>query len=182
MSLVWLNSFFNESTLRDCATKMRQKRQTLQVHFQDQLDQFILLLHLHHLVLLHLDKQGHFQIPLDMVDIQKVDIQNFKKEFLHILTIRKFNQKYQTPKHIIVQLLAKAKAYPIITQTTHHPPLTFKCLRGDLYSSVIHHWNHQLKPNSFPLSSILLFDYDFSQSDNLNFSLFFQFKICLYRA
>ena len=23
---------------------------------------------------------------------------------------------------------------------------TFKCLRGDLYSSVIHHWHRQLKP------------------------------------
>ena len=31
------------------------------------------------------------------------------------------------------------------------PPQTFKCLRGDLYLSVIHHWNRQLKPNSFPL-------------------------------
>ena len=28
---------------------------------------------------------------------------------------------------------------------------TFKCLRGYLYSSVIHHWNCQLKPYLFPL-------------------------------
>ena len=26
------------------------------------------------------------------------------------------------------------------------PPQTFKAIRGDLYSSVIHHWNCQLKP------------------------------------
>ena len=37
----------------------------------------------------------------------------------------------------------------------HHTTLLhqklFKCLIGDLYSSVIHHWNRQLKPYSFPL-------------------------------
>ena len=27
----------------------------------------------------------------------------------------------------------------------------FKCLRGDLYSSKIHHWNRQLKPYWYPL-------------------------------
>ena len=36
--------------------------------------------------------------------------------------------------------------YPIITEITHHPSITFKCLRGDLYPRVIYHWNHQLKP------------------------------------
>ena len=34
--------------------------------------------------------------------------------------------------------------------TPHHHKL-LKCLLGDLYSSVIHHWNRQLKPYSFPL-------------------------------
>ena len=33
--------------------------------------------------------------------------------------------------------------------TTHQK--LFKCLIGDLYTSVIHHWNHQLKPYWFPL-------------------------------
>ena len=36
------------------------------------------------------------------------------------------------------------------TTTPHHQKL-FKYLRVDLYSSVIHHWNRQLKPYSFPL-------------------------------
>ena len=42
----------------------------------------------------------------------------------------------------IVKLLAKSLHY----NHRDHPPLTFKSLRGDLYSSVIHHWNRQLKP------------------------------------
>merc|ERR1712175_45902 len=33
----------------------------------------------------------------------------------------------------------------------HHHQKLFKYLRVDLYSSVIHHWNRQLKPYSFPL-------------------------------
>ena len=41
------------------------------------------------------------------------------------------------------------------TIITFHPPphhhKLFKDLRVDLYSSVIHHWNRQLKPYSFPL-------------------------------
>ena len=45
---------------------------------------------------------------------------------------------------------------PCQNMNTHRklPPThqkLFKCLRGDLYSSVIHHWNCQLKSNSFPL-------------------------------
>ena len=42
------------------------------------------------------------------------------------------------------------------TIITFHPPpphhhKLFKCLIDDCYSSVIHHWNCQLKPYSFPL-------------------------------
>ena len=71
------------------------------------------------------------------------------------VSVKKHYQYYHQHEdwfYFIVKLLAKAKAYPIITETTHHPPpLTFKCLRGDLYSSVIHHWNRQLKPYLFAL-------------------------------
>ena len=40
--------------------------------------------------------------------------------------------------------------YHTTTPPPHHHKL-FKYLRVDLYSSVIHHWNRQLKPYSFPL-------------------------------
>ena len=43
------------------------------------------------------------------------------------------------------------RADTIITLYHTTPPETFKYLRVDLYSSVIHHWNRQLKPYSFPL-------------------------------
>ena len=50
------------------------------------------------------------------------------------------------------------RADTIVTLTLH-PPIhsskhkkLFKCLIGDLYSSVIHHWNRQLNLYSFPLS------------------------------
>ena len=48
----------------------------------------------------------------------------------------------QVKMRTIVKLLAKSLHY----NHRDHPPLTFKSLRGDLYSSVIHHWNRQLKP------------------------------------
>ena len=53
--------------------------------------------------------------------------------------------------NLSLSMRARDRADTIITlyHTIHPPPQ--KTLRGDLYSSVIHHWNCQLKPNSFPL-------------------------------
>ena len=44
-----------------------------------------------------------------------------------------------------------SKSLPYNHNHTAHPPITFKCLRGSWYSSVIHHWNRQLKHYLFPL-------------------------------
>ena len=53
-----------------------------------------------------------------------------------------------------LSLSLRDRADTIITLYHTTPPILhhklFKCLLGDLYSSVIHHWNHQLKPYSFP--------------------------------
>ena len=51
----------------------------------------------------------------------------------------------------------RERADTIITlyqHTTPHHRKLFKDLRVDLYSSVIHHWNRQLKPYWFPLKKI----------------------------
>ena len=53
--------------------------------------------------------------------------------------------------YLYLYLLEREKADTIITLYHHHHCKLFKDLRGDLYSSVIHHWNRQLKPYSFPL-------------------------------
>ena len=47
--------------------------------------------------------------------------------------------------NLTLSLRDRDRADTIITFHTT-PPKTFKDLRVDLYSSVIHHWNCQLKP------------------------------------
>ena len=60
--------------------------------------------------------------------------------------------------NLSLSLRDRDRADTIITLYHTTPPILhhklFKCLLGDLYSSVIHHWNHQLKPYSFPLRKI----------------------------
>ena len=62
----------------------------------------------------------------------------------------------------IIALIVKLSLYSLSLRESwhynhsvpHHPPThskLFKDLRVDLYSSVIHHWNRQLKPYWFPL-------------------------------
>ena len=56
--------------------------------------------------------------------------------------------------NLSLSLRDRDRADTIITlyhTTPHHHSKLFKYLRVDLYSSVIHHWNRQLKPYSFPL-------------------------------
>ena len=54
--------------------------------------------------------------------------------------------------NLSLSLRDRDRADTIITfHHHHHHRKLFKCLLGDLYSSVIHHWNRQLKPYSFPL-------------------------------
>ena len=52
--------------------------------------------------------------------------------------------------NLTLSLRDRDRADTIITLYHHHHHTIhqklFKCLIGDLYSSVIHHWNRQLKP------------------------------------
>ena len=57
--------------------------------------------------------------------------------------------------NLSLSLRDRDRADTVITFQPHHPHHTTEnLLRVDLYSSVIHHWNRQLKPYSFPLKKI----------------------------
>ena len=59
--------------------------------------------------------------------------------------------------NLSLSLRDRDRADTIITLYHTTPPKTFQALKGDLYSSVIHHWNRQLKLLSSDLKHLYFY-------------------------